>query len=432
MQDLTAIDSRSIKSRLLLAGVVILAIVVAWFAVSRQLGNMIANLTSPDNPDVISAANLAVSLAPGDPVAKWLLASAETNGAASDVDSAVKSMEDAVRLSPFDYRWRIELGRAYEQAEKTELAEIEFQRSIELAPTYAFPRWHLGNFFLRQNRIDEAFVELRKAAENNRPYREQVFSLAWDYFDKDPVKVEQLAADTTDARAALALFFASRGRASDSLRIWNLLSDDDKAVNPQVAKDIAHGLYIQRIFPQALEFARQLGIDAEARPEEITNAGFEHAIGSQAEARFDWQINRNDAKIDVTSDSTVRHSGARSLRVSFRNYVKPELYNIFQTVVVEPGKNYRLTFWVRSESLKSSGGPLLQIVNAVDDMPIILSKAFSTGTNDWLEYTIDFRAPENCNGITIRTVRLPCGGQCPIVGTLWYDDFELRRVGSKQ
>lgn len=415
----------------MLISVIFLAIVFSWFAVSRQLGNMIANLTSPDNPEALSAAGLAVSLAPGDPVARWLLASAETNGAASDVDAAVKSMKDAVRLAPFDYRWRIELGRAYEQIEKPELAEIEFRRAIELAPTYAFPRWHLGNFFLRQDRVDDAFVELRKAAENNRPYREQVFSLAWDYFDKDPVRVEQLAADTPDARAALTLFFAGRGRASESLRIWNLLSEADKAANPQVSKDIAHGLYIQRIFPQALEFARQLGIDADARPETITNAGFEKIIGSQSDSRFDWLINRIDGRLDVSTDTTVKHSGGRSLRISFRNYLKPELYNIFQTVVVEPGKNYHLTFWVRSESLKSSGGPLLQIVNAVDDKPIILSKAFSTGTNDWQEYSIDFRAPENCSGITIRTVRLPCGDQCPIVGTLWYDDFELRRI-SKQ
>ncbi|MBK8467487.1 MAG: carbohydrate binding domain-containing protein [Chloracidobacterium sp.] len=393
---------------------------------SRQLGSMIADLTGPNNPDAKAAADLAVSLAPGDPVTRWLAASAETNGTAENrLESAAKLLEDAVRLSPFDYRWRVELGRAYEQADKPASAEIEFKRAVELAPTYAYSRWHLGNFYLRQDRVNEAFAELRKAADSNRTYREQAFSLAWDYFDKDPEKVEQIAADTSDARASLALFFAARGRASESLRIWNLLSETEKAANPQVAKDIAQGLFIQRIFPQALEFARQLGIDADARLNAVTNPGFERVIGAEEDSRFDWRINRSDSKIDITTDSSVRHTGSRSLKLSFRTYLKPELYNVFQTVVVEPNKNYHLSFWARTESLKSSGGPFIQVVNANDDKPITASKAFQTGTNDWQEYSVDFRTPENCNGITFRTVRQPCGDQCPIVGTLWYDDFEL-------
>ena len=428
MQDLTGIDSRNVKSRIMLVCVIVFALIFSWFAVTRQLGSMIADLTSPDHPAAQSAADIAISLAPTDPVARWLAASVKMKDTAPDhLDLAVKLFEEAARLSPFDYRWRIELGRAYEQADKPELAEIEFHRAIELAPTYAFPRWHLGNFYLRQDRIEDAFVELRKAAENNQTYREQAFSLAWDYFDKDPEKVEKLATDTPDSRASLALFFAARGRASESLRIWNLLSEPEKAANPQVAKNIAQGLYIQRIFPQALEFARQLGVDADARPDAVTNEGFERLIGTEEDSRFDWRINRNDSKIDISTDSSVRHSGARSLRISFRNYLKPELYNIFQTVVVEPNKNYRLSFWVRTENLKTPGGPLIQIINANDDKFIVSSKIFQTGTTDWHEYSIDFRAPENCNGITFRTARQPCGEQCPIIGTLWYDDFELKK-----
>ncbi len=423
MQDLIVIDSKKLKVRLLLSGVTVMTLFFAWFAVTRQLGSMIANLTSPENPEAPLAAKFASDLAPGDPVAKWLSASA----GGMTTDEAFRIIEDAVRLSPFDYRWRVELGRAYEQTDKIELAESSFERAVGLAPTYAFPHWHLGNFYLRQARTDEAFAELKKAAENNRTYRDQVFSLAWDYFDKDPAEVEQLAEDTPDARANLALFFAARGRASEALRIWNLLSDDEKALNPQIAKAIAHGLFIQRHFPQALEFARQLGFDADAKPEVITNAGFERVVGAQDDSRFDWLINRNEGKLDITTDSSVRHSGSRSLRISFRNYIKTELCNVFQTVVVEPNKNYRLTFWLRTENLKSSGGPLLQIVNAVDDKPMVLSKAFQTGTNDWQEYSLDFRTPENCSGIVIRTVRTPCGDQCPLAGTLWYDDFELNK-----
>ncbi len=428
MQDLIAINSKNVKSRLVLVGVIIFALLFGWFAIRWQLGSMMARLTMPDNSNASQSADIAADLAPADPVAKWLTASIKLNDSSPDhIDSAIKQFEETVRLSPQDYRWRIELGRAYEQTEKTEQAEIEFKRALELAPTYAFPRWHLGNFYLRQNRIDDAFAELRKAAESNRTYREQVFSLAWDYFDKDPAKVEQLTSDNVDSRANLALFFAARGRAADALRVWNSLSETDKAANPDTAKSIALGLFTQRHFPQALEFARQLGIDADARPEAVTNGGFERLINSQDDSRFGWQINRTDSKIDVSTDGSVKREGARSLKVSFRNYIKSDLYAIFQTVAVEPSKNYRLSFWVRTEGLKSSGGPLLEIVNANDDKPITTSKQFQTGTNDWEQYSADIKTPENCSGITIRTARAFCGDQCPITGVFWYDDFEISR-----
>jgi tetratricopeptide (TPR) repeat protein len=426
MQDLTSINFRSTKGRIAAAAAVLFAILFCWFAVRWQIGSMLAGLTSKDSPGATAASELAMRLAPGDPIAKWLRASIEADRAQTGQDStAVKLIEDAVRLSPYDYRWRIELGRALEQDEQNDAAENEFRRAVQLAPTYAFCHWHLGNFYLRQGRRDEAFAELRQAAQNNQTYREQVFSLAWDYFDKDPSKVEQLAADTPDARAGLALFFAARGRAEDSLRIWNSLNDSDKTSNPQIAKAIAHGLYIQRFFPQALEFARQLGIDAESRPGAVTNAGFERSIGGQEDSRFGWQIVRGDSKLDMATDSTVKHEGSRGLKVSFRNYIKPDLYNIFQTIVAEPNTNYRLSFWVRTETLRSSGGPLLEIINANDDKMIMASKPFPTGTNDWEQINVDFRTPDNCTGVTIRTARVFCGEQCPIVGTLWYDEFLL-------
>jgi tetratricopeptide (TPR) repeat protein len=429
MQDLTSIPSGNTRVRLVLVGSVIVALVFAWFAVRLQLGSMIAELTTPENPSALSAAALAISLAPGDPLAVWLRASAQSGLEESDgQSSSVRYLEDTVRLSPYDYRWRIELGRAYEREGTADRAESELKRAVELAPTYAFAHWHLGNFYLRQNRSDEAFAELRKAAQNNQTYREQVFSLAWDYFDKAPAKVEQLAADTPDAKAGLALFFAARGRASESLRIWNLLTDEQKAANPQIARSIALGLFQQRFFPEALEFSRQLGLDPDARPFTVTNGSFEKGVGQQDDSRFGWQIVRGDSKLDISTDSSVRHEGARSLKVSFRNYIKSDLYNLFQTVVVEPSTTYRLTFWVRTENLKSSGAPRIELVNANDDKVFAVSKPFDTGSNDWQQYQVDFRSPENCTAITMRTARVYCGDQCPIVGMFWYDEFVLNRL----
>ena len=90
--------------------------------------------------------------------------------------------EETVRLSPHDFRWWIEYGRALERAGHPDQAEPAFLEAIWLAPNYAYPHRQLGNFYLRQGRGDEAFTELRLTTTNNQTYRNQVFALAWDYF----------------------------------------------------------------------------------------------------------------------------------------------------------------------------------------------------------------------------------------------------------
>jgi tetratricopeptide (TPR) repeat protein len=405
--------------RIAIFGTVLFALFFGWAAIRMQIGSMIAGLTAPADPNAGPASELAMRLVSNDPAATWLRANV-TGG-----DAGLRLLEETVRLSPFDYHWRVELARAYEQNDRPELAEKEFERAAELAPNYAFVHWHLGNFYLRQERVDDAMSEFRRAAENNRTYREQVFSLTWDYFDKDPAKVEDLASDTADSRAALALFFAARGEASESLRIWNQLTAEQKSANPETARAIALGLFQQKHFAESLEFARQLGIDAEARPYEVTNPGFERTIGSRDDSLFGWKITRSDARFDASVDPSVRHEGGRSLKLSFRSYTKPELYNIYQTVVVEPGTSYRLSFWVRTENLKSSGPPLLEVLNANDDKMLASTRSYSTGTNDWQQISVEFRTPANCSAVTLRTARSFCGDQCPIIGTVWYDEFAL-------
>ena len=181
------IDARRFAGRALLAVVILLVAASTWFAVRSLLGNMLAELTPTTQPDSGEIAAVALRMAPNDPTTRWLAASKERDTFTDEsIDRSVSMFEDVVRSSPYDFRWWIELGRAYEQAERPERAEPAFLRSLELAPSYTFPHWQYGNFLLRQGRSDEAFAELTQATEKSVLFREQVFSLAWDYCDKDP------------------------------------------------------------------------------------------------------------------------------------------------------------------------------------------------------------------------------------------------------
>ena len=428
-EPLIILESKSTKARLLLIGAFLVAVVFAWFSIRWQLGSMMAELTPPSRPNAANVARLSQNLAPGDPQGMWLAGSVEKENFSPDsVDRSVKLFEDLIRLSPNDFRWWIELGRAYEQAELPDKAELAFGRAVQLAPSYTFPHWQFGNFLLRQNRSEEAFVELRKTTERSHVYREQVFSLAWDYFDKDPVQVEALAADTPDVRATLALFYAARGSADNALRVWNSLTDEQKEVNVDTAKRMARGLFEKQRFRESLAFSVQTKLDPEAQLGAITNGGFEKFLGSPGENIFGWQIYRSDGKLDILPDSNVKYEGTKSLRLTFRGYTKPDLHNVVQFIAVEPGANYRLSVMVRTDNLRSGGPPVLQVISGKENIGIGSSEPFTAGSADWKQVTIDFTAPSDFDGVHVRTGRLACGEECPISGTIWYDDFRLTKL----
>lgn len=421
-------DARQTIVRVGLVLIILLTLAFGWFSVRWQLGNMLAELTTPTDAGAKDIAALAVKLSPGDPMANWLLAGTKKNVFTPEaVALTAKSYEEVAKLSPNDYRWWVELGRAREQAEEINLAEAAYRRAVEIAPNYTYPHWQLGNFYLRQNRSDEAFAELKKSAATYSIYREQVLSVAWDFYDKDTAKLEEIADNAPSVRAGLAKFYASKERAADALRIWNTLTVEEKAANAPTARIIGEAFFSKRIYRQAQDFIRELGIEPDAQPETIQNAGFENAFGKNEETYFGWKVEPTE-KIEVKFDPTQKHEGRRSLRVAYTGYSAATLYNIYQYVVVQPTANYRLTFWMRTENLKSGGTPAVEVFNAIDDKGIGTTEAFPVGTNDWQQVKLEFSAPANAEAVGVRAARAFCGAECPIIGTVWYDDFKLEKI----
>ena len=421
------IDSRQTPVRIVLVAAGIFAILFGWFAIRWQLGNMLAVLTLPTEPNAKEIARLANNFSPSDPLTNWLVASTEKDVFTPEkIEESLKGFTETVRLAPYDYRWWIELGRAFEQSDKPFEAEKAYRRAVELAPQYTYPHWQIGNFYLRQDRSEEAFAALKKAAEDNTVYRQQVFSIAWDFYGQDAARVEEIAGEISTVKTDLAKFYALKGRAEDSLRIWNTLSDEEKENNEAVAKLIAQVLYEKQRYRSAVEFVSQLGIEPKAKFGTVQNGGFEDEMGKADYIYFDWKVTPTE-KMDVKRDSTQKHGGNRSLRVTFNGFAEPQLYNIYQTIALEGGAKYRLSFWLKTENLKSAGTPLLEIVNTADSKLITASKPFPTGTTEWQQINLDFTMPDGAEAVYIRTARSYCGDSCPIVGMFWYDDFEISK-----
>jgi len=428
-QPFKVIETKGLTGRVTLVCVALAAIVFGWFSVRWQIGNMFGALTQANAPNAEAIAEAAYGFSPNDPMTNWLRASVYREQFTPEATAkAVAAFEEMVRKGPYDFRAWIELARALEQVEQYERADRSFRRAIELAPNYSYSHWHFANFLLRQGRSEEALNEFRTAAESSSEYREQVFSIVWENFDKDTAKLEELVGLNPEVRAGLAKFYAAKELAPESLRVWNTLTPEQKQDHQPIAKIIAQALYEKRYYRSAVAFVHQTALESQAKAETIQNGGFETPIPEDASSvYFGWKVIKLD-KVDIRSDQIKKREGGRSLKVSLSGFSAIEIKNLWQVVAVEPGIRYRLVFWLRTEDLKSAGTPLIEVVNAADNKIVTTSGAFPTGTNEWSEVKMDFTAPADAEGLLVRLDRSYCGDACPIVGSFWIDDFRLERL----
>lgn len=425
-EQIKVIETKNLRGRLILVGMIAAALLFGWLAISWQLGNMLAALTPVSDPNARQVADFSYSISPHDPITNWFKGSVEKEKFTdASLTASVSYFEEMVRYAPNDYRYWLELGRAYEQNENYEKAEKALKRAEEVAPNYSNVYWHLGNFYLRRGDEIQAFAALRKSAMASNVYREQVYPVVWDYFDNDKSKLEDLVGDSADLRAGLAKFYAVKEQATDSLRIWNTLREEDKERNKDVLRIIAQAMYEKKYYRSAAEFVRQLGIEPETQIGKIQNGSFEEPMMAEDNpVYFAWYYAKKD-KVEIKTDPTKKKEGSKSLRVSFSAFSGNEIKNLSQIVPVEANKKYRLSFWLKTENLKSAGTPLFEIVNANDQKIITTTSNFPSGTQDWTQMTTDFSTPNNSEAVMIRLDRAYCGDACPIVGTLWIDDFKL-------
>jgi len=425
MQERTIV-LRSVIAKAVVALIAIVALGTAIIGAKWQLGDMLAATTDPADEQAVERSDAALRLAPADPRALALRAQIG-DLPTSEQMPALELAENSVRAAPGDYRWRLILARALADATRVDDAEREFRRAIDLAPTYAVCRWYFGNFLLRQGRREEAFAQFRLATSDPF-YRQQSLALVWD-LTHDVAAVDATAGDQPDSTAFLSLFLAAHNDPEDALAVWNRLPDEEKRKRVAEAKTIATVLLQRHRYEAGLGFVHHAGEELEARPGATTNPSFESSVDSGVPTTFGWRIARNDPKLDLLLDDKVSHEGRRSLRMTFRGTARPDLFNTAQTVAVNPGQKYRLTFWVRTENLKAVSGPIISVATGDESKVLGATQPFPNGTSDWRQMTVDFSVPADVDGIEIRTLRGGCGGDdCVITGVVWYDDFALARL----
>ncbi|HVF44815.1 MAG TPA: tetratricopeptide repeat protein [Pyrinomonadaceae bacterium] len=422
-------------ARLPLALLALAALAASWYGMRWMIGDTMADAAplsfQNDQLAAFETAEAAARLAPHDPLTYLTLARLHRYSFDPELlPRALSEYERAAALAPNDYQIWTELGRARATAGDMEGGVAALRRAVALAPNYAEQRWHLGNALLRAGRNGDAFEELRRAGDADPDkYRPQVFNLAWQLYGPDMSRVLDAVGKSPGARAHLVLVLVGRGRLEDALNVWASLGPDVRRDAAAVGEKLAQALYGAGQYKRAAQVLAEAG-SQDLSAGKVSNGGFETDVG-RAGQLFRWQVTPL-AGARIAVDARVARSGARSLLVLFESANHVDFRNVWQAVAVEPDARYRLTYFVRTDSLNSAATLQTLVTNAANESEVLASsQPVPSGTNDWQQVALEFTAPK-AEAVVVRLVRAGCpGGACPAYGKIWYDDFDLQRAAGR-
>ena len=406
-----------------LFGCYILIVNIAASGFSRMMS------TSAIIQSSVQPADTAVRITPKDPEAHYTRALSLVN--LGRLNEAVFELKQATELRPYHYYEWLDLGVTLDRIGDQAGAISALQQSINLAPSFAQPRWQLGNLLYNQGKYDEAFVQLRLAANSNPALVAGMLELAWAAADGNVNDFEKLIAPQSARRyLQLASFLAKRGKGNDAARNVKKLTEAPRGYDLRLLHETISTLLDAGQFTAAYAawaVTHDDAIRGLSNPSaQILNGKFVQTI-LQDDPGFGWQLSFAP-NVSASIDPSGPTKDTRSLCLLFNGESAPSYQPIRQLVLLAPNTHYTLKFKAKSEQLVTGGPPIVVARSADTESPRLLgqSEPLSPGTTAWADYQLGFSTDEKTSAVIFGLQRTPCNqSACPVFGKIWLSGFAL-------
>jgi tetratricopeptide (TPR) repeat protein len=369
-----------------------------------------------------------VAYFPGSARLNARLAAAELSGTGGDLSSAEFHAKRAVELSPFDYRFRLTLASIQEASGDRQAAEQSLVAALGLAPEHWDVHYRLGNVLLREANLDRSLDELRAAVAANNELLPGTLDLVWRASREDVNAVRAVGESNAKTRLTLAQFLVKMSHPAEAANVFASIDRNDRLTSAAESSAFLNSLISAGRYDTARELWSDLA-NANRESTLVWNGSFESDI-SKIFVQFDWIFGRTEyARFAL--DTSIAHSGSRSLRIEFTGRDTTKLENeIRQLVAVRPGARYRLECFVKTNNLVSPEGPRVVLSDPSSNW-IAASEPVGLGSSDWKSLAVDFVAPQDAgsgsSAIVLSIKRKPrFSYDEPTSGTVWFDDFSIK------
>lgn len=415
---------------MLIVATAILCLAATWFFIRWNFANAIASRLDLKRPESKLVIDWLIGVGPSDPQTHYAAAALfEKTLDPGDLARSLSEYELATALSRHNYLMWMNLGRARILVGDAVGADAALKKALELAPNYAAVQWAYGNLLIRQERLDEGFKLIAKAAVSSPDYSRYAVITALQIFDGDLEKVRTALGATDVTNAALATTLAAQERYDEAFESWSRLASADRL---QTYNKLGETLASQLAAAKRYQLAARVMSDLQANQTDkpvvgqIANGGFEDAIKLRGAAIFDWQIGEGAEPQIGVSDASKR-SGKFSLLALFNSFETAGFRTILQIVAVAPGAEYEFEGFYRSD-LKTAAALKIEIADAATTAALAGTAALPLA-GDWATIRVKFTVPAGSDGVIVRLSREGCGGPtCRIVGKLSFDDFSIRQI----
>lgn len=346
----------------------------------------------------------------------------------SDLTKAIEFYRRATQADPLQTDYWLDLATTYENLGNSAEARAAFRKAKENYPLSSEVAWKYGNFLLRQGETAEALAEIHRGVAGDPALVPLAASRTWHATgDMNRVLTEVLPA-TRDAYISALKVFVEEGATDSALAVWKRLVNLRQPFALSIVNSLVEQLIgAQRVaeahvaWQQALVSSGSVPAGTQSFPL-VTDGGFER---NSTNGGFDWRTYVAPG-VEYDFDSTVAHSGSRSLRITFSGTSNFNFTQVMQFVPVQPRTAYRLSAYIRTESLTTDSGIRLIVLHpGGPGTPDVFSDN-SNRSQPWTLTEMQFTSGPEAGVIEIHLWRFPSAKlESKIRGSAWVDDVAL-------
>lgn len=421
---MSQLSSGSKLRAVILVFALICAVFLSYFSVRNALAAHYVGLQTREGYE------RATRLEPRD-FQNWLLLGRywQYNLEEPDTARALQAYNVALSLNARSADLWSDVGIAYETEGNVAAARDAFLQAKRAYPLSAEISWRYANFLLRQDDLDAAFGEMRRAVQAEPKRGAEALSRALSAEPNIDLVIDRVLPPLSDAYTGAIFDQVSEGHTVNGVLLWNRLA----ALHPKLPlqtytyylvgallreKQVAEA---QRIWKQAADFA---GFGDLSSPADslVWDGGFESGIFGNG---FAWTL-PGGAPVQISFDTREKHSGNRSLRLLFNGRHNLSLNGPCAEVSVQHSTAYHFSAWVKTTSITTEQGIRFQLrpIGTQDNSTVMTSDL--RGTQPWTNIETSWTSGKNVQELQVCVARLPSQEfDDKIQGIAWVDDVAL-------
>src|SRR5579859_1807849 len=347
-----------------------------------------------------------------------------------DAGRAIQNYRHSLSLNPRSADTWLDLAAVYESEGDLQSARDAFLQAKHAYPLSAAVSWRYGNFLLRQEEIPQAFAQIRSAVYADPKRSAEAFSRCWRVAPNVNAILDTVLPPDRDGYLAVIRELGSSDQFSAALTVWQRLVAIHPTLQLSDAAPFAD-LLIQnqqigdahRVWDDALRLANSPR-NLDPPRSVLWDGGFETGVTGGG---FAWVLPYPSGGVRSGYDVRQKHSGKYSLRLTFDGRHNPNFDGVCTNAEVRPETSYRLSAWVRTQSLTTDQGVRLRLSWHAESHPgSFLDTPDVQGTQPWTLLEMPWTSGKDVRYARICIMRSASAKfDNQIQGTAWIDDVAL-------